>query len=478
MSRLLYCLVSCLVAAVVAGGTQSRLPTVAWPEAEILIAQYTEDLPTQLQALRAAPAEQRADLWNAWVVARRQAISARVAQGDEDSIVNLLLFGTSFTAEPRITAGRLAELDRRWRAGDAAAERALRNSYQRRAEDLVNGIVRTGAGERLRFARRVLEHQGHTVTTAQGREAAVAALLSAVIRVREEAARLARTLEGLRETPDTAAAISERAQLFRERGLAPDSSVLTQYAVDAALCGLVVEDPASRHSLNRIAVIGPGLDFIDKQEGLDFYDPQSLQPFTVMDSLLRCDLAGEPKLRTTVLDINPRVTEHVRAAASGRRSGRKAPFRLVFPRVLADDWTEDATAYWRRAGTRIGVAAPIAVPPSLKGVAARAIQVRPALAAHVEAVEANIVYDRIEPAGDTLFDLIVVTNVLVYYDRFEQTLAVASLAAMLRPGGLLLTNTRLPDVPEVPLRPHSQRVVRYFSGMGDGEHMLWYRRVP
>jgi hypothetical protein len=45
------------------------------------------------------------------------------------------------------------------------------------------------------------------------------------------------------------------------------------------------------------------------------------------------------------------------------------------------------------------------------------------------------------------FDLIVGTNIFVYYDKFQQTLALENAGAMLKPTGLLLTNDRLPEAP-------------------------------
>ena len=52
-------------------------------------------------------------MWTGWVATRDSAIRERVAQGDEDSVINLLLFGTTFTKRPRPTeanpsAGRAA----------------------------------------------------------------------------------------------------------------------------------------------------------------------------------------------------------------------------------------------------------------------------------------------------------------------------------------------------------------------------------
>jgi hypothetical protein len=41
------------------------------------------------------------DRWPGWVRRRDEAIRARLNRGDEDSIVNFWLYGTSFTALPR-----------------------------------------------------------------------------------------------------------------------------------------------------------------------------------------------------------------------------------------------------------------------------------------------------------------------------------------------------------------------------------------
>ena len=57
----------------------------------------------------------------------------------------------------------------------------------------------------------------------------------------------------------------------------------------------------------RVAVIGPGLNFIDKDEAsaFDYYPLQSLQPFALLDSLLQLSLARAAAL--TVFDISARL---------------------------------------------------------------------------------------------------------------------------------------------------------------------------
>jgi len=44
--------------------------------------------------------------WSAWSRQQDKAIRARLEQGDLDSMMNLLLFGTSFTKQPRIRIER------------------------------------------------------------------------------------------------------------------------------------------------------------------------------------------------------------------------------------------------------------------------------------------------------------------------------------------------------------------------------------
>jgi len=43
--------------------------------------------------------------------------------------------------------------------------------------------------------------------------------------------------------------------------------------------------------VHRLAIVGPGLDFVNKKFGADFYPPQTTQPFAVIDSLVRLRLA-------------------------------------------------------------------------------------------------------------------------------------------------------------------------------------------
>ena len=458
-----------------AGGGEQRQRSAAsasirpttWAEARPIVEVTGDALPRSLAEI---PPGERSARWPAWLAGQRQALAARIAQGDVDSVVNLLLFGTSFTKQPRITAKLLRDLDQRWKAGDKSAQETLARQYQQRATDLVSAAADPRAGERMRDVGRVLAMHGHEVTIPSGRSTAIDYLFTNVARVREEAAKLAADLEAARKTADSTTAFAERSRIFRDRGLAGDSSVLTQFAVDRAVCGLRDRGLLSNRPVTRVAIVGPGLDFADKQEGFDFYPPQSLQPFTLIDSLLRCGLASRSSLKITTLDVSPRVNAHLRAAVS------RATYRLVFPWNTEAGWVDEAAAYWKRAGDRIGVASTIEATPLLPAVRARGVTVAPEIVRMIRPLEASIVSDRIDLAEGERFDLVVATNVLLYYDTFEQTLALDAIAAMLRPGGVLLTNDAVLEVPEVPMRSQGYVSVAFSNRQGDGERMVFYVR--
>ena len=169
---------------------------VTWAQAQPIVNRLEEALP---ESLRAIPAAERAQEWPEWIDGQRRALEGRIAQGDVDSVVNLMLFGTSFTTEPRITARLLSDLNQKWTAGDRSVQETLARHYQQRAADLVNAVwAAAGTDARLQDVKRVLTARGHSLDTATGQRAAIQDLLASVARVREEAAALAEELEALR----------------------------------------------------------------------------------------------------------------------------------------------------------------------------------------------------------------------------------------------------------------------------------------
>jgi hypothetical protein len=93
----------------------------------------------------------------------------------------------------------------------------------------------------------------------------------------------------------------------------------------------------------------------------------------------------------------------------------------------------------------------------------------------MRALDVNIVLQREEAPEDARFDLLIATNIFVYYDTFEQSLALANVQSMLRPGGFLLTNNLLLELPASRMKSVDYVSVEYSSRPADGDRILWYR---
>jgi 2-polyprenyl-3-methyl-5-hydroxy-6-metoxy-1,4-benzoquinol methylase len=94
----------------------------------------------------------------------------------------------------------------------------------------------------------------------------------------------------------------------------------------------------------------------------------------------------------------------------------------------------------------------------------------------MRALDLNVVLQREESPADGKFDLLIATNILVYYDTFEQSLALANIQTMLRPGGILLTNNLLLELPSSKMKSGDYVSVEYSTRETDGDRILWYRR--
>jgi len=90
----------------------------------------------------------------------------------------------------------------------------------------------------------------------------------------------------------------------------------------------------------------------------------------------------------------------------------------------------------------------------------------------------NVVYQRLDLPPADRFDLVVATNILVYYDTFEQCLALANVARMTTVGGLFLSNNAVLELPGSALRSVGYKTVVFSDQPDDGEHVIFYRRLP
>ncbi|MEO7271456.1 MAG: hypothetical protein ABIX28_06815 [Vicinamibacterales bacterium] len=392
-------------------------------------------------ALRAASSGDDGD-WSAWLKARDRDIRARIAAGDEDSVVNLMLYGTGFTRQPRAT-GILAA---------SAPNGQLENVMAGRLADLVMRIETPGGDERLRFAREVVERHGIAVGPAT-RDVTRRYLTALRSRVLSENDRYRRRVA---EVPLSSLSQQRalQATLYRDRGLSSDTSLRVDFALDQTLAAMRDRGQLGGRRLDRVGVVGPGLDFVDKAQGSDAYPVQMIQPFALADSLRRLNLSQRPSL--TTLDISSRVLAHLRDAR--RRASQRQPYRLnvAIEQGIAGSQSEPALLeYWHRFGERVGT--PVAALDRKVGaseVHARSVDVRPDVVLDVIGFELNIVLERLSDSDlSRRFDLLVATNVLIYYDTAEQALAVGNLAGMLATGGLLMINQPVPVAAACGLSP-------------------------
>ena len=140
--------------------------------------------------------------------------------------------------------------------------------------------------------------------------------------------------------------LSTRGTLYQTRGLSADTSLLVNYALEDTLHSLSVKGLLAKGSIRHIAVIGPGLDFTNKHSGYDFYPFQTIQPFAVMETVLRLKLGKPEDVEVVTMDLNPGVNAHIAKLARDAREGRA--YTVQLPRDTAADWPQPAVAYWER----------------------------------------------------------------------------------------------------------------------------------
>ena len=445
------CGVGLCIAAVLAAQTPGRA-NIPYSDVRPIFETLRADvIPAELRGL--APARLEA-AWPEWVTRRDADIRSRLAAGDEDSVITFLLFGVSFTAQPRYSFATVVAQ----RAPDTVAADSV---VRARMRDLIAGMSAPGPNERLQFARRVVERHGIDVMTPAGKQQAEQVLRDALMRM------LADYNTYFRDS-------SPGATLFRNRGLSSDTSIYAAFAVDAALKNMAQTGMLRPGSVRRVAIVGPGLDFTDKQEGYDFYPLQTIQPFAVLDSLRARKLAAADGVGMTTFDLNPRVNDHITAA--GERARRGAAYTVQLPRDPTQRWQRDLLSYWTHFGESIGEPAPpVAPPPAAGRVDVRAVRVRPDVVTRIAVRDLNIILQRPDPLPESeRFDMVIATNILIYYDVFEQSLAATNIARMLHSGGVLLTNNPLFELPAVPMHQVGETKAVYTESGFDW--VAWYQR--
>jgi hypothetical protein len=408
----------------------------AWSQAppQLVFVSLTEARPSlaayhqSLQEGSRGPAPLDETAWLKWIRQSDQEVRKRLEQGEEDTLSNLLRFGVTYTKEYRIDDEYLPKY----------GQSSLVNSFaENRANDLVRALASPQAPEGFREMRAFVEMQGYSFRTAADRLKVKKYLLANLVRLRDDF--LKAHSEESREN---------RWQAFEKRGISLDTNLWPDYNIDAHLRAMVELGRLKPGSVRKVAVVGPGLDFVNKQQGYDFYSPQTIQPFAVLDSLFRLNLADPATVELYTLDISTDVNLHIERIRAEAASGK--PYVLELPWYSAGRWTEEFrgkfVSYWQNLGSTIGHSVPaVNVPSGAEGIEIRAIAVRPSVVKRITPLDLNIVYQRLELVPEERFDLIIGTNVFIYYGAFEQSLVRANVARMLKPGGFLLSSEKLAD---------------------------------
>jgi hypothetical protein len=378
-----------------------------------LLSGINADLPLELQALPNDDEEQ----WAEWIAFRDTEIRARLAQGDQDVLVSWLLEGSTFTSQPRLDPAALAGP-----VADPQTAQRQAAVLAARIDDFVRALAAPGADERRQFARRFFEGNGFKVSggeAGQLREHLGDAVQLFVLDRQVFADRLASIARG---SPAEAEAIM--ASLFQEKGLSLEAPLAPNYAVERSLVAMKALDLLKPGGVARVAIVGPGLSFSESDSGFDAYPLQMVQPFAVLDSLRKLQLApATGKVDMVLMDISPRVLEHVARAKA--QAARGQGYRLTLSLAPDRSWSPAFRDYWTNAGSQVsGGAAPAAqtsaTPAPQAGEALRTVTAAAEAVGQVATVDLNVVTDRLDGPP---FDLIVVTNVLPYYGRIDQALA-------------------------------------------------------
>jgi len=418
------------------GGKTEAIRFLHWSEVQPVLAGFPKDKLPELPDIKdptkdgkesKAAAREAED----WLKQRNGFIRGRIEQAVGDSISATILFGSSFTSLPALPSPAAAVNP----AGD------LTPAARARVDAFVEALDQQ-EGERLSLALEYLRRQ----------------------RVPADEAKA--FLAGNLRRYAIAQSILQKTRKNSDDAIPPEASLMTDFAIESALKTLKDKGEIKTH-IRRIAVIGPGLDHGGKGDGFDFLPVQTVQPFAVMESVLRLGLAQPSEVQVTAFDLNPWVLAQGKSAKA-----KSAHYVVQVGHPAAAAWNDHGLGYWQHFGDIVGQPATAAQAPS--GIELRAIEIKPQFAARVSMEEMDIVTQTLDgPTAD--FDLVIATNVLEYYAPWEQGMAMFSIARMMNHGGIFLINNgaSVPKLSE--FEPMGTESVAFHSD-GSGDSITIFRR--
>jgi len=447
--------------------TGGEIHFVSFSEAWPILESFSPVLPDELVHVVAAADHKE---WDKWVRAKDDEVRRRLRDGDLDTLANLLLFGTSYTSAVVLTPELLKNIHST--SGQMDPADLGGQALLRRLDDLASGLAHPGTNERLTYFHDLLGQGQYHFETPEELFKVKQFLGANLLRMLHEDASYAEALEEAQRLQ--VGGFEKRSQVFAQRGISLDTSLFPNYAIEEALRDIEKRGLLTA-PVTKVGVIGPGLDVVNKDEGWDFYPEQTIQPFLLMDTLARLGLADVARLQVETFDISQVVNQHLANAEARAKKGTgytvQLPIRTDVP------WTAATLAYWKGAGLVIGRAATALQPKRNAALRSRSVTFPPRQVLRLHPIDLNVIYQRATVADSDKLDLIIATNMFVYYDNFQQALAMSNIASLLRKGGLLLTNDGLPNSPNLVLQQVGSTAVAYSSRPHDGDEMRWYQLI-
>ena len=325
----------------------------------------------------------------------------RLRAGESEHLIYYMLQSTRFTSEPPIEPALSA------REFIPGPQNKIPAAVVKRILDFLQALHRPLADERLDWFRKSLPERERTVP----RLSREYALAMQFLYQKEFAGQ------------------TGNVPLYTQRGHSSDTRIESSYAVWTALSILQKLDPSQK--INRVLIIGPGLDFAPRTSLVDSYPPQSYQPWAVADALLQLGLADRSRLQIHCVDINDRVLEFFHDFRTRRQ-----------PRLtLFANWDDpEYSAYFRNLGRGVGTGQTIPDTPK----PGKILLLSQDALAYVTAGKLNVITERYDPSPQ--YDLAIATNVFVYFDHRELLLALSNIHSMLANSGYLIHNELRPDM--------------------------------
>jgi hypothetical protein len=312
----------------------------------------------------------------------------RLRQGERDALLYYVLQARRFTLRPPIDPARAAH--------HYTENSPLSPEVKARFSDFITACHNSDRNARLSYFCEI-SHNGENLASAY-----------------PQAIRFIQAKEFDSKSSEGSKRRAFIASLYQTRGLSTDSSFDANFPIFLALRSLAA-NPGLH--LDRVLIVGPGLDFAPRTQLDDSIPPQSIQPFAVADALLQLGISTPDRLRIHCVDINPRVIEY---------------FRSRVPRSLsiqARTGTDEYGNYFRNFGLAIGKV-------HMEG-STKIVDVSPRYSSSIAADRLNILTEHL---GTASYDLVIATNVLVYQSKQQLALTFANIASMLREGGYFIHN--------------------------------------